>query len=318
VPRYWSIVAISAAAGCVNAFDGPARQVYVLDLVGRDRLAGAVSLYEVILNTSRVLGPSLGGVLLALLGPAACVLANSVSFLAPIAVLLRYRTRATAAVVDPAEPAQASSARTRKAKGAARAGLRYAWSIPAIRACLLIAAASGILFSPAVLLPLLAVRAFHLGGGGYGALLAAFGIGALPGALLASRGNAEPTGRQVGWLAVGTGLCMAATAYAPDLPLAFLAIGATGLTSIWMIARANTLVQLRSDPAMRGRVMGAWTMALPGMSPITSIAVGSLADAAGPRVTFAAAGLLIAGAAAAGWRGLSSSPAPQAEPEPAG
>jgi MFS family permease len=314
--RYRSIVAVSVASGLVNAFDGPARQVYVLDLVGRDRLAGAVSLYEVILNTSRVLGPGLGGLFLALLGPAACVLANGVSFLAPIAVLIRYRTKATAAVVEigaaePSDPAQGSSTRPRKGKGAARAGLRYAWSIPAIRACLLLAAACGILFNPAVLFPLLAVQSFHLSGGGYGALTAAFGIGALPGALLAARGGGEPTGRQVGWLAVATGLCVAVTAYAPNLPLVFLGMGATGMASIWMIARANTLVQLRADPAMRGRVMGAWTMALPGMSPVTSIAAGPLADAAGARAAFAAAGLLIAGITLAGWRGLTSGAAPR-------
>lgn len=288
---YWSIVAICAAAGLVNALDGPARQVYVLDLVGRDRLAGAVSLYEVILNTSRVLGPGLGGVLLALLGPAACVLANGVSFLAPLAVLIRYRTKAPEALAETTRRAQAS----RERKGAARAGLRYAWSVPAIRSCLLLAAASSILFSPVVLFPLLAVRVFHLGGGGYGALSASFGIGALPGALLASRGDGEPTGRQVRWLAVATGVCMAVTAYAPDLPLLFLGMAATGMTSIWMIARANTLVQLRSDRAMRGRVMGAWNMALPGMAPITALAAGWLADAAGARVAFAAAGVLIAG-----------------------
>ena len=85
--HYWVLIVISLASGTVTALDGPARQVYVVELVGRDRLAGAVSLYEVILNLSRVLGPALGGILLATSGPAACVLVNAISFLAPLAVL---------------------------------------------------------------------------------------------------------------------------------------------------------------------------------------------------------------------------------------
>ena len=85
------LLVITLASGTVNAVDGPARQIYVLDLVGDERMAGAVGLYEVILNLSRVLGPALGGVLLAISGPAACVLVNALTFAAPLAVLLRFR-----------------------------------------------------------------------------------------------------------------------------------------------------------------------------------------------------------------------------------
>lgn len=287
----WSILALSAGSGLVNALDGPARQVYVLDLVGRRRLAGAVSLYEVILNSSRVLGPALGGLLLALAGPGACVLANAASFLGPLAVLLLTKAAVAPDGPDVPDVTDVPAARTQR-RGATRAGLRYAWSVPTIRSCLLIAAASGILFNSTVLFPLLADRVFHLGGGGYGALLSAFGLGALPGALLAARGG-EPTGRQVALLAAATGLCTAATAAAPYAALLYLGAGAIGFSSIWMIACANTLVQLRAEPALRGRVMGAWTMALPGANPITGLAVGLLADAAGARIALACAGVLM-------------------------
>lgn len=313
---YWSILVISAGSGLVFALDGPARQVYVLDLVGRRRLASAVSLYEVILNTSRVLGPGLGGVLLTFAGPGACVLANALSFLAPLAVLILQRPRgdeAQSAAADAAAPPATSQdpavvPAAGRQRGSARAGLRYAWSIPAIRSCLLIAAVSGILFNSTVLLPLLADRVFHLGGGGYGAMLAAFGLGALPGALLAAHGG-EPAGRQVALLAAFTGVCTTCTAYAPDAVALYLGMGMVGLSSIWMVARANTLVQLRARPEMRGRVMGAWTMALPGASPITSLAMGALADAAGARVAFAVAGLLMLGVTAGSWRSLGGRPA---------
>lgn len=334
---YWSILALSGATGLVSALDGPARQVYVLDLVGRRRLASAVSLYEVILNTSRVLGPAIGGMLLALLGPAACVLANALSYLAPLAVLLRQKPDVAGheelagheeaagheevtgheeiagheqSASDDAAPVAKGPARTSR-RGATREGLRYAWSVPAIRSCLLIAAASGILFNSSLMFPLMAVRVFHLGGGGYGALLSAFGLGALPGALLAARGG-EPTGRQVALLAGATGACTVATGFSPALPLLYVGAAAVGFSSIWMVARANTLVQLCARPELRGRVMGAWTMALPGASPITSIAVGVLADAAGARAAFCGAGLLMLSIVAGSWHALAGGGGPAA------
>lgn len=124
---FWSILVLSSGSGLVNALDGPARQIYVLDLVGRRRPASAVSLYGVILNSSRVLGPALGGVMLALYGPGACVLTNTFSFLAPLAVLLLHRAGATVP-----EPAAAPPAGRGARRGATRAGLRYAWSVPAV------------------------------------------------------------------------------------------------------------------------------------------------------------------------------------------
>lgn len=289
---YALLLVITAASGTVNAVDGPARQIYVLDLVGEKRIAGAVGLYEVILNLSRVLGPALGGVLLALSGPAACVLVNALSFAAPLLVLLRFRPQR----LDPAHigPRQAGAGRPR-----ALDGLRYAWSRPLLRSSLLLAAASGVLFSPTLLLPLLATRAFHLGGGGYGLLLALFGAGALPGALLAAR--QQPTGTRVRLLATLTGVFMVIVATAPDLPILFIGMFATGTASIWMIAAANALVQLRTAPELRGRVMGAWTMALPGSIPLTALAAGAVADLCGPRTAFAAAGLVIAAIAIGCW-----------------
>jgi MFS family permease len=291
--HYWSLLLLMATSGVVNAIDGPARQVYVLDLVGPDRLAGAVSLYEVVLNLSRICGPAIGGALLAISGPSACVLVNSVTFAAPVAVLLRYRTRRT----DTARQEGASRPR-------ALDGLRYALARPFLRAALMLAVASTVIFNPTVLLPLLATRSYHLGAGGYGALLALFGIGALPGALLVSRRT--PTGMHVRLLAVLTGVCVGIVAFAPNRPILFAGMLATGATSIWMIAAANTLVQLRTAPELRGRVMGAWTMALPGMSPLTGVVVGALADAFSPRVAYGATGGVIALIAITCWTSFGS------------
>jgi predicted MFS family arabinose efflux permease len=297
---YWPVIAITLASGSVNALDGPARQIYVLDLVGPERLAGAVSLYEVILNLSRVLGPAIGGTLLAISGPGACVLVNAVTFLAPLAVLLVYRPAGKRA------PREAGETRP-----SAVAGLRYAWSQPLLRACMLVAASCGPLFSPALFFPLLATRVFHMGGSGYGLLLALFGIGAVPGALLASRRH--PTGTQVRALAVTTGACVVIAATAPVLVVLLIAITAVGASSIWMVASANTLVQLRAAPELRGRVMGAWTVAMPGTVPITALLAGGAADLFGARVAYAAVGTVIAAVALAGWRAYA-----EPDPEPAG
>lgn len=289
---YWPLIALTLATGSVNALDSPARQIYVLDLVGPERVAGAVSLYEVILNLSRVLGPAIGGVLLAISGPAACVLVNAVTFLAPLAVLLHYR-RAEGRRPRGSDAAHAG-------RPSAFAGLRYAWSHPLLRACLLTGASCGVLFSPALFFPLLATRVFHMGGSGYGLLLALFGIGALPGALLASR--RRPSGHQVRVLGIVTGACVVISATAPVEPVLFIGILATGASSIWMVAAANTLVQLRAEPELRGRVMGAWTVALPGTIPITALVAGGAADLFGPRVAYAGVGAVIAGVALLCWR----------------
>lgn len=298
---YWPLVALMLASGVVNALDGPARQIYVLDLVGPERVAGAVSLYEVILNLSRVLGPAVGGALLATSGPALCVLVNAVTFAAPIAVLLHYPSRPRPVAGDRGGPTPTRAARPR-----ALEGVRYAWAHPLLRACLLLAASSTVLFSPTLFFPLLATRVFHLGGSGYGLLLALFGVGALPGALLASR--RPPTGARVRALAVATGAAVVLSALAPDLAVLGIGIVATGMCSIWMIAAANTLVQLRTAPELRGRVMGAWSVALPGMLPITALIAGAVSDGLGTRVAYAAAGTIIAGVALLCWRAYASGP----------
>lgn len=145
---------------------------------------------------------------------------------------------------------------------------------------------------------------FHLGAGGVGAFIAAFGVGALPGALAAARGDGHPGGRLILRLAVLTGLSMLLTAVAPDPALAFASMVVTGFVSILFIAATNTFVQLTAPAPLRGRVMGVWTMALPGMNPVTGLAAGFLADAAGPRIAYAAAAGLFLLAAAAGRNAL--------------
>jgi MFS family permease len=302
--RAWMLFLIAAVTGAVSAPDATARQVYVVDLVGRERVASAIGLYEVILNVSRVAGPALGGALLATVGVAACCAVNAASYLVPLIVLLRYK---------PA-PAAATAGRTadRPARAAVslRAGASYAWRHGPIRVCLGLAAASGLLFGLGYSLPALATRTFHVGGGGYGLMMCAFGVGALPGALLAA-GRESPTGRRVGWLALATASVIGATALAPAFWLAVIGLAVVGCLSIWFIAAANTLVQLAAAPGMRGRMMGLWTMALPGTQVVNGPLAGWVTQDAGPREGFSLSGLALAAVALAGWRTLTAGPLPQ-------
>jgi MFS family permease len=288
--RMWQLFAVAAATGVISAPDSAARQVYVIELVGAERVSSAVALNEVVLNVSRILGPALGGLVLGTLGVAACCVFNAASFLPPLIVVLRHRAG-------------------RNASGAPRSGskaggLRYAWGKPTIRACLVLAVAAGLLFNLNVPVPLLATGAFHLNGAGFGLLMATFGVGSMPGALFAAAGPSRPEGRRVALLAGATGVSILATACAPDVALAFAGMAVTGCLSVWFISLANTLVQLESDPGMRGRVSAAWNMALPGCEPATSPFAGWVAGAAGPRAGFGVAGLALLLATAAGWRGL--------------
>jgi MFS family permease len=298
--KVWVIFAFAFANGVVNCLDAPARQLFVLDLVGPERAANAVSLNEVVVNTSRVLGPALGGILLATVGVAVCFFANAVSFLPPLAVVLTLLRRRGWSSTQ-AAPGQ-------RRRGHSREGLVYAWRQPAIRSCIFFAVAGGMLFNMGNTLPLLALRAFHTGPQGYGLMMAAFGGGALFGAVLAGAGGSWPSGRRVRALVLATGMEVCLTAAAPWVGLLYLGLALAGLLSIWFIALANALVQLRSEPELRGRVMGVWTMALPGMLPITSLAVGAVATwgagSLGAREGFGLAGVALVASALVGWRAL--------------
>jgi predicted MFS family arabinose efflux permease len=164
------------------------------------------------------------------------------------------------------------------------------------------------LFSLGVALPVFATRVFHLGGGGYGLMMSVFGVGALPGALLASAGPSQPTGRRIGALALATAAAVLGTALAPAAWIAFAGLAVTGCLSIWFIAATSTFVQLAADPGMRGRMMGLWTMALPGCNPVTAPCVGWVTQDIGPREGFGLAGVALAVIASAGWRGLVQPP----------
>ncbi len=167
--RVWMLFAFAFANGCISAIDAPTRQVFVLELVGTDCVASAIGLNEVVINASRVLGPAVGGALLATVGFAACFFVNAASYLPPLGVVVALLWRRGWAHTQATEE--------ERGPGRVRKGLAFAWSNPAIRYSMLMAVAAGMLFNMGATLPLMATRAFRAGAGGYGAMMATFGGG---------------------------------------------------------------------------------------------------------------------------------------------
>ena len=290
--RLWMILIFGVLNGTVMAADGPARQVYVFQLVGRERLASAIGLYEVIINASRVVGPATGGILLATAGVAPCFAFNALSYLPTLWLLARF-TPAAGGVPG----------RSGRPPARLREGLIAVRRSPQIRSCILIAFAGGMLFNLSVAAPLFVSRVLHLSGGGYGALMASFGLGAVPGALMAASSKPEPSGARIRVLALLTGTAIVATALTPVVAGAFIGMAIAGFLSIWLVAAANTLVQLRSQPHLRGRIMGIWTMALPGGYPVSALLVALVAGV-NARAGFALAGIAMLAVAVATWTSL--------------
>lgn len=287
--RVWMIFLFGFATGAVSAIDAPARQVYVLELVGRDHLASAVGLNEVVINAARVFGPAVGGVLLATVGAGTCFTVNALSYVPVLFMLARYAPRRIDEV---------------RRRPRVVEGLRAVARDPATSSCMVIALAAGMLFNLSIAVPLLASQVFQLGGGGFGALMAAFGIGAVPGAIAAASTSGHPTGTSIRRLAVLTAIAVLATAAAPFAAVAFVGIALSGFCSIWLIAIANTLVQLRAAPEMRGVVMGVWSMVLMGSLPVTGMIAAAVGELAGGRASFGLTGVALLAAGLGTWRRL--------------
>ena len=286
----WQVYLLAGLLGVVNLFDNPARQTFMIEMVGRDDLPNAVSLNASVMNASRVVGPAIGGVIITVFGLGICFFVNAASYVAVIVGLAMMRT----SELHPTAPVA-------RARGQVREGFRYVWSTPALRNVLLAVSLIGIFaYNFTVTLALLAKVTFHGGAGAYAVLTSCMGAGAVIGGLLAAH-RARPTPRLLQVLALIFGGLLAAVAFAPTLLAADLLIVLMGAASIGFIATANATLQLTSDPAMRGRVMALYAMAFLGTTPIGAPLVGAIAQWTNPRIalltgavaTVLAAGLLM-------------------------
>ena len=267
--RYWMVIVAAFATGTINLFDVPARQAFLVEMVGKQDLMNAIALNSTVFNTAAVIGPSIAGLLIAAVGVPICFLINSVSYIGAIAALLMMRDLPSAVREKEQQPLL-----TRLAEGAS-----YARHEPVV-GMLLVAVAVFSLFAMnrLTLIPLFADQVLHVGARGYGFLMASIGLGALTGALtLAFFPHLGSNPRRQLWMAliwVGALLAFSVSrVFAPSLVTLFVA----GYCQISFIASANNRIQSITPDHLRGRVMALYAQALIGVGPAGSTQAGALA-----------------------------------------
>jgi MFS family permease len=270
--RLWEIGALALLLGLNNAFENPARQSFMLEMVGSESLRNAVSLNSVIVNVARVVGPAVAGLLIATVGEGICFLVNAASFVAVVSSLVTLDRSA----ISPSAPSG-------REPGQLREGLRYVRSTPELGVPLLMMAIAGCLaYEFQVTLPVMARQGLHVGAAGYGFMTAAMGVGAVVGGLfVATRGRTGLPTLVLAAAAFGVVLLLAGAA--PSLPLELIALALAGGASISFMSTANSTLQLTAAPGMRGRVMSLWFVAFQGSTPIGGPIVGWVIAQAGAR-----------------------------------
>ncbi|KAA1422872.1 MFS transporter [Mumia zhuanghuii] len=288
VAQAWHVYVLAFVFGVATAFDAPARQSFVVEMVGKDDLANAVGLNSASFNSGRMIGPAVAGVMIAALGSGVVatgwvILLNAVSYFAVFMSLLALRTHD----LRPATPAS-------RGRGAVRAGVRYVRSRPdliLILATVFFVGTFGMNFQ--MTSALMATEVFGKGAQAYGVLGSIMAIGSLAGALLAAR-RERPTRR----LVVGAALVFVAVEIAAGLMPTYLAFALVlpllGLSALTMVTAANAYIQLTVTPQMRGRVAALYLMVFMGGTPLGAPAIGWVGETFGARWTLILGGIVAA------------------------
>jgi MFS family permease len=284
------VYGLALVFGLITALDNPVRRAFVVELVAEAHVPNAVGLNSALMTGSRIVGPALAGVLIAVVGVGWCFLVNAASYLAVLVALRR---------MDPVGFRTAPRAEGR-IRGQLREGFAYVWRTPRLRLpLLLVAVAATFAFNFPVLLPLLAERELAGGASTFSLLYSTMSVGSLAGALVVAR-RSRFAGRWLARAALVYGVTLALLAVVPNLALAVAASLPVGAAGVMLLSGANSALQLSSAPAMRGRVNALFAMVFLGSTPIGGPIAGWVAEHAGVRAGFAlgAAATALAGAAA--------------------
>jgi MFS family permease len=268
----WHVYVFAFVLGCVTAFDSPARQTFVQELVGEADLTNAVALNSASFNGGRMIGPAIAGVLVASLGSGWVFLINAASFVAVLCSLVFLRTGQLHPV-----------ARAVRARGSLSEGFRYVWQRPDLKAVLLmlfLISTFGLNFP--IFISTMSVTVFHAGADRYGLFTSIMALGTVAGALLAARrATADITLLLAAGAIFGIGCALAAIARNDWLfGVTLIVIGVSAQT---FTTSSNSLVQISTEPAMRGRVMAILLAIFLGCTPLGAPVVGWVADVLGPR-----------------------------------
>lgn len=281
--QVWHIIVLASLLGTVNAFDIPARQAFLVEMVGKEDLLNAIGLNSSMFNGARVVGPAVAGILVASIGEGWCFFANAVSYLAVIAGLLAMKLKKRAA------PRRSGSAVADVLEG-----FRYARNTLPIFAILLLLGLVSVVGLPyAVLMPIFADKILHSGPRGYSLLMSAAGLGAMMGALtLATRQGVRGLGRLVALAASGFGISLILFSLSRSFWLSIILLVPAGFCVMLLTACCNTLIQSMVPDHLRGRMMGLYSMMFMGMAPLGALGAGVAANWFGAPITVALGGVV--------------------------
>jgi MFS family permease len=286
--QIWHVFVLSALLGVVNAFDIPARQAFIMDMVGREDLINAIALNSAMFNASRVAGPAVAGILVASIGEGWCFFANAVSYIAVLAgLLLMHVTRhERVATTSPLEDVVE--------------GFRFVLHNAPIHALLIVVGVASLAGTPfSVLMPIFADKILHGGPQALGWLMGVSGVGALAGALvLATRKHVRGLGRWVVVAGAVYSVALIGFGYSRLLWLSCALMLPIGFAMMIQFGACNTLIQTMTPDSLRGRVMSVYSMVFMGMAPIGALIAGAVAEHTGAPLALAGGGaicLLVAG-----------------------
>jgi MFS family permease len=278
----WEVVVLAALMGAVNAFDIPARQAFLVDMVGREDLMNAIALNSSMFNGARVIGPSIAGILVASIGEGWCFAANSISYIAVIVGLLLMRVNRAPVEVRRVSPFEHIVE-----------GFRFVWNTGPIRALLLLLGLVSLVAMPySVLMPIFAAKVLHGDARTLGVLMGATGVGALGGALtLASRSGVKGLGRWVAVACASFGTALILFSFSRWYFLSVALLVPVGFAMMVQMASSNTLIQAMVPDRLRGRAMAVYSMMFMGMAPMGALLSGWSADHIGAQWTLALGGV---------------------------
>lgn len=282
--QYWHVVVLATLLGMVNTIDMPARQAFIIDMVGREDLMNAIALNSSIFNAARAVGPALAGLLIAAAGTAVCFFMNGLSFLAVLGGLLLMKTERVSRQEKP-------SLHFVQDIGEA---ISYIRGTPVVLTTILLVSVVSVFGTNfSVLVPVFSKMELHRDAAAFGFLMSAFGLGALTGAVsmaITSRSGPKPAYLLGGGLSLSVVLMLIGLQRSYGLTALLLALA--GWSMVTFFGMANTMVQLNTEDRLRGRVMSVYTLSFGGLTPFGSIFAGTIAHWLKAPLTFALGGLI--------------------------
>jgi len=274
----WSIILLSIVLGCINAFDTPARQSFLIDMVeDKEDLGNAIALNSSMFNGARLIGPSIAGILIATAGEGICFLINAISYCFVLGSLLLMKVPTKIKI-------QVKTSISKDFKE----GLAYSLGFEPIKFTLLLLTIVGLTGMPyTVLMPVFSREILHGGAHTFGFLMGAAGLGALFSALfLAAKKTFNGLEKYIGFASCVFGAALILFSFSRTFFISTILMAIVGFSMVFLTASCNTLMQTVSDDSKRGRVMSFYTMAFMGTAPFGSLLAGSLAKVVGVPNTF--------------------------------